>query len=199
MFPEINIPVENPAPTEAVATEIKTPADPLAEFLGGYKDVTLQDNSQQPVTPQSGAVNTSPVNNQQVEYYKTGKKAGQPRPNKKAPVTVNRATEQTTLSGEILTGALFITLVDLVMPLIIAGLNNRFSKNKIKASDLSLTQKQKNELAPIADRVVKQFDFNGNPNILLIFSMLGIYGANYAMLKFNSKPDEKSFQNSAQK
>lgn len=151
----------------ADVTEKPTSIEDINSILSGYKNVTKEETQPQPQQPQ--------------EFYKTGKKAGQP---KKPRVTVTPTQQQATLSGEILTGALFITLVDLCLPMIIAGLNNRFSKFKIKASDLYLSAKQKSELAPIADKVVKQFDFNANPNALLVISMLGIYGANFAMLKF---------------
>jgi hypothetical protein len=195
MFPEI----DKPAEVSADAKEPVKEVDPLQDFLGGYKDVSLQDSTVQQPASAGNTVAPNVTQQPSIEYYRTGKKAGQPRPPKKNAVTVNKATEQTTLSGEILTGALFITMVDLILPMIISGINNRFSKDKIKASDLYLSQKQKNELAPIADRVVKQFDFNGNPNILLLFSMVGIYGANFAMLKLTKSNNEKNIQNTDKK
>ncbi len=163
--------------------EEKAPSiDDINSILSGYKNVTKEPDIFEPQKIVDTSINTNQ------EFYKTGKKAGQP---KKPRVTVTPSQQQATLSGEILTGALFITLVDLCLPMIIAGLNNRFSKSKIKASDLYLSAKQKSELAPIADKVVKQFDFNANPNVLLIISMLGIYGANFAMLKFSNEKDYK--------
>ncbi len=178
-------------PISTKPIEEKAPSiDDINSILSGYKNVTKETNE---IPIQSNILdvpnnntNSSTVNGNDV--YKTGKKAGQPR---KQRVTINHNTQQATLSGEILTGALFITLIDLCLPMIIAGLNNRFSKQKIKASDLYLSAKQKSELAPIADKVVKQFDFNANPNALLIISMLGIYGANFAMLKFAGNENNK--------
>lgn len=182
-----------------IAEAVKAPEiDDINAILSGYKNITKDEtssNTTQPTIQQtvqennnlgsSSNNNGTPVN----DVYKTGKKAGQPR---KPRVTFNPTQQQATLSGEILTGALFITLVDLLLPLIIAGLNNRFSKQKIKSSDLYLTAKQKSELAPIADKVVKQFDFNANPIALLCVSMIGIYGANFALLKFGGSKDEKN-------
>lgn len=154
----------------------------IDDLLSGYKDVSLKDNSMKPEgTKTSDNLFTQQPANPDV--YLSGKKVGQPR---KPRVGYKKQQEQTSLSGEILTGALFITMIDLCLPMIITGLNNRFSKQKMKASDLSLTAKQKSELAPIADKVVKQFDFNANPNALLLFSILGIYGANFAMVKLSN-------------
>lgn len=169
--------------------------DDISSILSGYKNVTKKDEPITQSNSESSPSNTIIQNKNETssvgDVYKTGKKAGQPR---KPRVTVTPNTQQTTLSGEILTGALFITLIDLCLPMIIAGLNNRFSKSKIKASDLYLTAKQKSELSPIADKVVKQFDFNANPNALLVISMIGIYGANFAMLKFagNEKDNKEA-------
>lgn len=156
--------------------------DDIAAILRGYKDVTEK------VTP----INTNPAPSiNPLDTYKSGKKAGQPR---KPRVTATFTPDQNpgSLSGELLTGALFLTLVDLLFPIIICGINNRFTKDKIKASDLSLTEKQKKEIAPIADRVLKQINVQANPTLLLFLSMVGIYGANFAVAKMmSSKPSDK--------
>lgn len=186
----------NPVPEEPTG-------DPLESFLKGYKDVIKEDTTAQQVVNDSvlSKPNTNEAVNQTVnksdpnKFYQTGKKVGQPRPERKPSLTYNKTVDQTSLSGDILTGALFITLIDLLIPMVLAGINNRFSKQKIKASDLFLTQRQKNELSPIADKVVKQFDFNGNPQALLIYSMIGIYGANFAMLKFMNDSSQTKKEN----
>lgn len=103
---------------------------------------------------------------------KETKKRGRPR--KEKPVVI---------SGEIISGALFIMLIDLAIPQVIAIANNQFSKNKIDANELRLTKAQKDELQPLADQVVKQLEITGNPVYIFILSMMGIYGLNFAMLK----------------
>jgi len=168
-------------------TENKSPdpaIDDIASILRGYKDVTDKSTT----TTQAQATVTPPIG---VDVYKTGKKAGQPR---KPRVTATFTPDQQpgSLSGELLTGALFLTLVDLLFPIIIVGINNRFTKDKIKASDLSLTEKQKKEIAPIADRVLKQINVQANPTLLLFLSVAGIYGANFFAFKMmSSKPEDK--------
>lgn len=177
-------PVETP-PTETVN---------ISDLLKDYKEVPPTNTA----PPATGAPVNTPIPNGNptsyppgTEFYKTGKKAGQPKPPKKVAFTYNPATQPATLSGEILTGALFLTLVDLIIPTIIVGINNRFTKQKIKATDLQLSAAQKKELAPIADQVIKQIDIKANPTLLLCVSMLGIYGANFAMLKL-SEPKQQN-------
>jgi len=155
--------------------------DDIAAILRGYKDVT----------DKSAPINTPQPQTIVGDTYKTGKKAGQPR---KPRVTATFTPDQApgSLSGELLTGALFLTLIDLLFPIVIAGINNRFSKDKINASALSLTEKQKKEIAPIADRVLKQINVQANPTLLLFLSVVGIYGANFAVAKMMStKPSDK--------
>lgn len=169
--PVIDTPIEEIKPVEkSTAT-----SDDLSSLFAGYNDVTpktLPFNNEGGAAPQLQAVNGL--------TYKTGKKAGQPR---KPRMTYTPDQNPASLGGEILTGALMLTLVDLLFPLIITAINNRFSKDKMKVKDLELSAKQKSEIAPIADRVLKQINFNANPTALLIFSIVGIYATNYAIAK----------------
>lgn len=100
--------------------------------------------------------------------------------------------ENQIISGEILSGALFLTIVDMLLPMLIAVVNNALSKDKIKGKDLSLTQTQRNQLEPIADSVMKQIELNTNPVLILILSMGGLYGMNYMAAKY--KLDENTLQ-----
>ena len=82
-----------------------------------------------------------------------------------------------------ISGALLILMIDLIIPNVIALANNKLSKEKIKASDLQLETKQKNELEPIADEVAKTIQSFGSPLTVLIVTLLGIYGVNLMALK----------------
>ncbi len=82
-----------------------------------------------------------------------------------------------------ISGALLILMIDLIFPNVIALANNKLSKDKIKASDLQLDNKQRNELEPIADEVAKTITSFGNPLTVLIVTLAGIYGVNLAALK----------------
>jgi len=117
-------------------------------------------------------------------YYQTGKKAGQLRPTGTKPkVDFQHNNTPTTISGEIISGALFMTMIDLLLPLLFVAANNYFSKVKIKSEDLELTAKQKSELAPIADKVAAQVRLTANPTVVLVFTLAGIYGLNFMKAK----------------
>ena len=95
----------------------------------------------------------------------------------------NTSGEQATISGEILTGTLFLTLIESFMPILIGILNDKFDKKKIDIKKLQLTAKQKNQLTPLCDEVVKKLEITANPVYLLIGSVIGIYGINYVHLR----------------
>jgi hypothetical protein len=86
-------------------------------------------------------------------------------------------------TNSIITGSLFITMVDLLLPMIMAFLHNKTSKKKIEASDLQLTEKQKKDLEPICNEVVKKISFGSDPVTMLIISLIGIYGFNLMALR----------------
>ncbi len=165
------------------------PVDDLDAFLAGYKpassQMTVSEGAKPPVITPSLS---KPLENT-IQYYKTGKKAGQPKPNKtvQAPVTGNASSpavssnpvaQSGTVNSTLITGALFIMLVDLVLPMIIAFVNNQVSKVQIEASSLGLDDKQKKDFEKLADEVVKQFNLQANPAVILAVSMGGIYMMN---------------------
>lgn len=125
-------------------------------------------------------------------YYQSGKKKGQLkkkyRSGEGAKISgTGYQTKSQTLGGSVLTGAMFLTMVDLIIPLAIAGANNYLSKDKIKPSDLKLQKSQINELAPLCDEVLKQWQISARPEYLLAISMVGIYGLNFFMAKNAAK------------
>jgi hypothetical protein len=112
-------------------------------------------------------------------YYQSGKKRGQLRPkaNDKLGVTIRNETK-VIKGNNLLTGLMMLTFIDLIFPLVITVVNNRFTKKSIKSHQLKLSKTQKNELTPLADEVVKMLDIEANPLHMLIISMIGVYGLN---------------------
>lgn len=160
-------------------TEDVTEANPesFKDIFESYKDsVEINETPQQP-----DKVSTEkPFWLGDKRYYQTGKKAGQLR-----PIRI-KSTEQPDidLSGNvIITGSLIITFADLLIPVLISALNNRFSKTKINADSLRMDTKQRQSLEPVADAVAKQLAFEGNPIIVFFVGLIGIYGMNYLALK----------------
>src|SRR3982751_4607616 len=84
---------------------------------------------------------------------------GKPRKRpSKASDMKDASTEQipdSVAAGILIDGAMFIALIDMVLPMIICLINNRFSDEKIKPEDLQLRKDQKNQLTPIVDAVMK--------------------------------------------
>lgn len=91
------------------------------------------------------------------------------------------------ISGEIITGLLFITLLDLTLPMLMCSTNNALTGEKMNPNDLKLTQTQKNELEPIADEVMKELQLKANPIFILIVSFISIYGMKFLDAKMIKK------------
>ncbi len=186
-------------------TEVQSPASEgipvknnqslIDELLGGFPQKPMVINEPETIEVTSQPVRSNDVPQEQTQYYKSGKKAGQPKPgktNKSAPVNGSAETpEELTINGEMLSGALFITLIDLLLPFLICELNNWKSPVKISSDELHLTDKQKKELTPISDAVVKKLNISGNPVWLMIIAMGGIYGVQFASLRALKKQEMK--------
>jgi hypothetical protein len=96
-----------------------------------------------------------------------------------------KKVEPSILTGDILTGAMFIALIDLALPMIIVTLNNTLDKNhKITVDKLRLKASQRKELEPIAEEVMKQLELKANPIVILIISLVSLYGLNFVNLKY---------------
>lgn len=89
------------------------------------------------------------------------------------------------ISGDIISGALFLTFIDMLLPMAIATANNTLSDDKVSAKSMQLTQTQKNELEPIADALMKEIQIKANPLVILIVSMISVYGMNFVQAKFS--------------
>lgn len=109
------------------------------------------------------------------------RKRGRPRKDEKQePVEPPQAEIQ---ASDYINGAMFILLIDLLLPNVIAFGNNKLTKKKIKASKMQMTDKQRSDLQPLADEVAKHLLVNVSPITLFVISLVGIYGINFMMLK----------------
>lgn len=186
----------------------------LETLLSEYKKPMSIDEPvippQQPQQPQPIQQVQQPENTHDPKYYYVrGAKKGQRKPDhlikqelKKAglsPVVNNPLPTDTTISGSFITGALAITFVDLLFPLIICGVNNHFSPLKIKEEKLKLTNSQKKELEPVYDAALKFLNIKGNPVTIAILGTAGIYLMNFFMLRQYAKDQLKKEQENADK
>lgn len=166
--------------------------DEIASFLSDYKEPLKVEG----ITPQPAPVNatfTQPQNEPwkgDPRYYQRGAKKGQLRPTP-LQARIQTPTVPANIQGNaIISGALLISLIDLLLPLAISALNNIASDQKIKPELLQMTAKQKDTLAPVCDQVSQYINLTGNPLIILTVSLVGIYGMNFLMIK-QSLPNEK--------
>lgn len=178
--------------------------DTLSKLLGEYPNPAITENDIQKESEQqskqipSEANDVPSLSGSQWQgnplYFQSGKKAGQLKPLGNKPRLQYVKTEDvSTIDGELITGALFLTLIDLVFPLLISAAHNYFAakSGKIKPDDLMLTAEQKRQLSPIADKVVKQLKLSANPNTVLILTMAGLYGMQYAVARLELKAKEE--------
>jgi len=75
------------------------------------------------------------------EYYVRGKKKGLPKP----PGRGTAPKPTTIVASSLITGSLFITMIDIILPMVFAGLNNWRSKIKVDSDKMKMTQRQKDD------------------------------------------------------
>lgn len=111
----------------------------------------------------------------------------QPKKRGRKPGVKNKPKEPETVTlDNVMSGSLFLTLINSVIPAIITFINNKVApKSKIDAKDLRLTDDDMKDLQPLADKVVQSMEVNANPSVLLAISLIGIYGMKFMMVKSN--------------
>lgn len=133
------------------------------------------------------------------EYFQTGAKAGQKRQRKpRTRMQYTGTYEESTISADIITGAMFISLVDLLIPMLFVTINNYLTGEKLKPTDLSLSAEQCRKLEPVADKAMSYIKLRGNPLIILGLTLLGMYSMQlvkakmeYKVKKMNESENEK--------
>lgn len=88
--------------------------------------------------------------------------------------------------SEFITGELFITLIDLALPALVAAGHNKIVKDKkkqISFVELRMDEKQKQDLVPIADAASKQLMLKADPLTLFAVCLIGVYASNLLIAK----------------
>lgn len=168
----------------------------IEELLAGYTSpMQVSANNIPPngniINPNLSKPFESTIKQAEQRFYKSGKKMGQPKPNRTGfsynpnPVPSQPIPNQQgqPINNQLISGSLFITLIDYVFPLIIGFINNRFSKTKIDGSKLKLTDEQRKDLKPLADEAVKYMNLSANPVLLFTLSLGGLYVMNFFLQK----------------
>jgi hypothetical protein len=179
----------------------KTPAKSLVPVVEKVEDKTpenLQVNIDKPIQQ---IVTPTISNDPDAPYgrYLRGKKKGQARTTpyisakgvSSVPM-VQTPQEPPKLSGMLISGGLFLMLVNLCLPLFFAMCNNFLSKDKINPEHLKLTKEQIKELDPVCDAAMKQASITGNPIVLLFMGIFAAMGMNYMMWKMKTDANGQS-------
>lgn len=112
-------------------------------------------------------------------YFQTGPRAGQLRPNNgrrvRASIDTNAVTQ---ISGSyLITASMFLTIIDMLFPMLIVGANNLVSDVKVELNQVRLKKDNesgtdvKKDLEPLAQATLKQLNLQGNPLLLLIITL----------------------------
>lgn len=129
------------------------------------------------------------------EYYQRGAKKGQPKPPKKGTAPpLNPAGQLSIQATVFITGAIFITLVDLLLPLAITGIYNWINSKKkdgvlLDYEKMKMTPSQRSDLAPVGDAVVRELKLNGSPTLLFLLGLVGVYFMNFILNKSKAEKD----------
>jgi hypothetical protein len=188
------------------------PTISIDEILKGYDkpmeitatptDAKLPEGQKPVVNIQPSAFNnpnTHYPDGRPKEYFVRGAKRGQEKPyrpiyNNPHQPPVNTIITSTTPppaqmpGSSVLTGAMFLVLVDMLFPMLLEIGNNFIDpKHKISAKQLKLQPEQRKELEPLADMIMKQINFQGSPVLLLSLGLFGTYALNFMALKAAQK------------
>jgi hypothetical protein len=122
------------------------------------------------------------------DYFQSGSKKGQKRQRKpRTKVEYTGQYAESEVSADIITGAMFISIIDLLIPMMFITINNYFTGEKLKPSDMTLSAEQQRKLEPVADKAMSYIKLRGNPLILLGLTMLGLYSMQLVKAKMEYK------------
>jgi len=168
--------------------EISANPNDLETLLSGYNEPAKVDA---PPVQQSQTVQ-NPNNNGPVSwegnplYYQRGKKKGTLRParpfySQHASMSVN--PEPSTISGDFISGALFLTIINLLLPMLFSIANNMVSKKKVAYEDLQIDEKALKQLEQLSEKALRHVKIEANPVAVLLFTMLGLYAMQFMTVK----------------
>lgn len=179
LLAQYNKPMENTGSTEPVEQDEKAAYQNIGETFQEKEARRIQDEmtDNNPATGWQG----------NPRYYQSGKKAGQLKPGR-------GFAKQVTLEGNILDGAMFITLIDTIVPMLIAMANNSFSAIKVDPDKMMLTEKQKKMLEPICEKVVEKLAITADPVWVLVLSVLSLYGIQFWTIRTEAKLEHEQKQ-----
>jgi hypothetical protein len=159
--------VQNAPSSEEILSEMKQ-SPPMVSSLNDVEKL-LQDYNEPLKVDEPAA--------QDFVKKKRGRKPGQKNGAAKDEFTGIPGIDQNFINeNPVISGGLLILLIDLALPNIMCFVNNKVSKQKIKASSLQLTEDERKQLEPLADQVAREMAVKANPLTVLIISLVSMYG-----------------------
>lgn len=170
-----------------------------SDLLSGYKGAKVEEVKQEETaeteTPVQEAELPPPDSNNwkgDNRFYQRGSKKGTLRDKPYIKATYNTAATQSIPASMLVNGALFLMVINFIIPGIIVSVNNWLSpKEKMTMKDLQLTKDEKKEIDPLMDATLKQLNIQANPLFLLILTLTFTYSNKFISKKFETPGDEK--------
>lgn len=124
-------------------------------------------------------------------YYQSGKKQGQLKPPPKKGIftqpNVSVNPEPIGMTADaVINGVLFLTVINLLFPMLFALVNNLIVKDKRKRMDyehLQIPEKDLKKLEVLADKALKHIKLEANPVAIFLFAMSGMYAMQFMTVK----------------
>lgn len=122
------------------------------------------------------------------DYFQSGPKQGQKRQRKpRTTMAYTGKYEESEISADVITGAMFLSVVDLLIPMLFITINNYITGENLKPGDMALSTEQLKKLETVADRAMSYIKLRGNPLIILGLTMLGLYSMTLVKAKMMYK------------
>jgi len=166
--------------------------DSLADTLSQYKDAKVETVSEPP--SQNATEDVPDSNNWKGDprFYQRGSKKGTLREKPYVKATYNHAASTSIPATMLINGALFLSVINFIIPLLICTVNNYMSpKEKVTVKDLQLSKEEKKEIDPLMDATLKQLNIQGNPLILLSITLVSAYAMKFVNFKLVSKSENE--------
>ena len=194
-----NVTVENtPAPAVQAdipkEPEILAPALPMQDSPANNNKASKADDNKAELNDDfmakfsTGFIETPKVAT--VEEVRRGRPKGSTKKAPPIPPDQFRPQESKPLFvGALINGTMLLIVIDLFLPMIITGLNNKFNNKKVSMRDLKLPAEVRQELSVLSDQVIKSINLQLHPAWLLGISLVGAYSS--AWYAATNKPDKK--------
>lgn len=166
------------------STEIKAPEPPPIQQL------PPDDTSPQGSADSPGDADTDP--DAPFGRFQDGRPSKRrPKGSGKQPLVAFEEKEgDSVLGGELITGSMFLAMIDLVLPGLIVIINNMAVSNpkyRMNLSDMQLDKETHDRLQPLANATLRRVKLRGNPLVWLSITLMATYSFKYAQVQFDRK------------